>query len=367
MANALRRPEVNGAAPARVVMQPTVPATPMQPAGVFRKMYKAMVATGKPQAVEIHKATALNEVVGQQGGYLVPTGWSELFFKTFAEQSILWPRAVEIPLSTMTTELPLVNATTVQSAGVSPFYGGTSFVWEPLSGLRTLPETQPTFQQLTLTGWNLLGKSQVSNQLLNDMTEEGELKLLTTLAEAATWQADFAFFQGQGSNSFQPLGMLNCPSKITVARAGSNHIAQADVAKMVGTLLPNGWRNAIWCICPTAVEDLVKITGYQGNNDPGLLAQGCMGWLFAKPVFVTEKLPALGTPGDILLCDPTMYAVGLRQNVVIEISNQEPGAFIRNRSIIRTWLRCDGKSILSNSITLQDAATVVSDIVVLAT
>jgi hypothetical protein len=71
--------------------------------------------------------------------------------------------------------------------------------------------------------------------------------------------------------------------------------------------------------------------------------------LFGKPILFTEKTPALGTAGDLILCDLSQYAIGLRQDVILDRSNA-PG-WTRDVESFRVILRADGASLWSNAVT----------------
>ena len=49
------------------------------------------------------------------------------------------------------------------------------------------------------------------------------------------------------------------------------------------------------------------------------LSSGCR--LLTRPIVFTEKLPTLGTTGDIILVDLSQYALGLRKELYLEKSN----------------------------------------------
>jgi HK97 family phage major capsid protein len=86
--------------------------------------------------------------------------------------------------------------------------------------------------------------------------------------------------------------------------------------------------------------------------------------LFGIPVVVTEKLPALNTAGDVILCDFRHYLVGNRQDVDIAFS--EHYRFANNQGAWRFLARVDGQPWLRDKITLADAATTMTPFVGLA-
>jgi HK97 family phage major capsid protein len=85
--------------------------------------------------------------------------------------------------------------------------------------------------------------------------------------------------------------------------------------------------------------------------------------LLGRPAIMTEKLPALGTKGDLILVDPSLYIIGDRQQ--IEIAASEHVNFLANQMTWRVVERVDGQPWLDKPITLQDNATQVSPFVVL--
>ena len=123
----------------------------------------------------------------------------------------------------------------------------------------------------------------------------------------------------------------------------------------------------MWCFSPTVVPQLLQLK--DGANraifisiDQGITQKP--NWsLMGRPAIPTEKLPALGGTGDLLLIDPTLYVVGDRMQ--IEIAASEHVNFLKNQMTWRFVERIDGRPWLDNAITLQDGSTQVSPFVVL--
>lgn len=309
--------------------------------------------------------SAMSESSGILGGYLVPQEFSYELFRSIAENTFIEPRACVVPMTSAETLCPRMNVETDQGPGISPFFGGINFSWNGTEG-STVADASSTnpFKQVSLKAWDLIGELELSNQFMTDLTEEGEARLLDLIARAAAWYKEYAFFYGTGTANLQPLGILNADATKFVTRAGSNAIAIADIAKMTGTLIPYSWNHSIWACSPSALEQVVKITGFIPNMDPLSTEMGCAGSLMTRPLFVTEKLPKLGTPGDILLFDPSLYVIGNRQDVYIT-SSAAP-SFRTNMTWLKVWIRCDGKPLTSGTITLADSDTVASAFVGLA-
>lgn len=302
---------------------------------------------------------AMSELAGTVGGYTVPTEFSHGIMATVEEHSIVLPRATVIPMKSRETLCPVPNSVaTGIASGTSPFFGGWRFTWNVggQDGVN-VPDFgdasgSAPFGQMSLVAWDLIGELLVSNQFLEDITPEGEEAVFKMASRAAAWTLEWSFLNGLGAGSRMPLGVLNAPATITVTRAGAGAIAVADVTTMARHMLPLGWNHSIWVCSPYALKDLCKIAGFVPNEDPLGTEMGCVGSLLTRPVFASEKLPTLGEVGDLIFFDPSMYVVGMRQDVEVHVSQDGP-SFRTNSSYVKVWLRADGKPLLPNYATLE--------------
>jgi HK97 family phage major capsid protein len=136
---------------------------------------------------------------------------------------------------------------------------------------------------------------------------------------------------------------------------------------MFSKLLPASWSKAVWAFSPTCVPQLLQLK--DGANRAIFISvdQGITKYpvwsLLGRPAIVTEKLPALGTKGDLMLLDPSLYVVGDRMQV--EVAASEHVNFLRNQMTWRVVERVDGQPWLEKAITLQDSTTQVSPFVAL--
>jgi HK97 family phage major capsid protein len=306
---------------------------------------------------------ALGESSGVTGGYTVPPEFYQQLLTIMAEQTFIRPRAFVVPMGSATLQMPYLDVTTVQSAGVSPFFGGVQMYWTAEAQTRT--ETEPQFKQMELRAWELSGYSVSSNVLLQDSIVGLEKFLMTLFAKAIAWYEEYAFLQGSGTG--KPQGMLAAPATIPVTRAGSNQIQFADVATMWSKLLPVSWNSAVWAFSPSAIPQLLQLK--DGNNraifisiDQGITKTPTWS-LLGRPAIPTEKLPALGTKGDLMLVDPQFYVIGDRMQ--IEIAASEHVNFLKNQMTWRVVERVDGQPWMDKPVTLQDGSTQVSPFVAL--
>lgn len=306
--------------------------------------------------------SALNEFSGAEGGYLVPPGYSLNLMEAWAEFSFIRPRAMIVEMNSKQTFCPYVDAETVQDAGASPFFGGMKVTWGNQGTVTE--ETEPKFRQLELNACDLIAVLVLTNQFIDDIGPAGEQSLTRLFGRAMSWYEEYAFLNGLGIGNSQPLGILNANSKKDVTRQIAGHIGADDVSRMLSRMIPFGFNNAIWACSPTAMSDLSGITGYVPNVDPLGIEKGWVGSLHGRPLRCTEKLPALGTAGDLIFFDPSLYVVGHRQDVLITSSRQAPEVFSRNQTMFQVWARTAGQPLYGSSLTLSDQ-TVASPFVVL--
>jgi HK97 family phage major capsid protein len=306
---------------------------------------------------------ALGESSGVAGGYTVPPEFYQQLMTVMAEEAFIRPRAFVQPMGSATLQIPYLDISTVQAAGVSPFFGGVQMYWTAEAQTRT--ETEPQFKQLELKAWELSGYSVSSNVLLQDSVIGLEKFLMTLFAKAIAWFEEYAFLQGNGVG--KPLGMLNAPAAVSVTRQTGGQVQFADVAGMWAKLLPVSWGKAIWTFSPSVVPQLLQLKDGASRAifisiDQGITKMPTWS-LLGRPAFPTEKVPALGTKGDLMLLDPSFYVVGDRMQ--IEIAASEHVNFLKNQMTWRVVERIDGQPWLDKPITLQDATTQVSPFVVL--
>ena len=160
--------------------------------------------------------------------------------------------------------------------------------------------------------------------------------------------ADWSFLYGDGVG--KPRGMHSVSTQVT--RSGANAFAAADAQGMVEKLLPSSWANAVWAIHPSVMVKVTALTNWQPGENASPDPDQADGSLHGLPMFITDKLPALGTTGDVLLFDPTLYSVGDR-GVLIDAS-AETALFRNNQTVFRIVARVAGAPWLSGSVTLAD-------------
>lgn len=309
------------------------------------------IAFGNGMRALARNKTPLGTTSGSTGGYLVPTDFALTIDALLLEYSIFSKHAFTQPMASSEKHLPGVSVTASHATGDSPMFGGLSIGWTAEG--QALPESEPSFQDVVLTTKNGNVLVYASNQLVDDGGEALAKYLEFTVAEAIAWTVDYKCFRGMGTD--EPLGVLNSTGLLQKTRAAASHIAQSDLATMVSGLFPGCYRRALWACSPTALVDVANLSAYMVNrNSDSALGNGLCGTIFGRPLFVTEKLPALGTAGDILLFDPKLYALGTRS---MEIAVSREVRFLNNQTVFRFIWRGDGQPLVNGTATLADGTT----------
>jgi len=300
------------------------------------------------------------ESAGVTGGYLVPAEFVPQVLQVAAENAIVRPRAYIQPMKARSLTIPMLNQTTQPSSGSTYFFGGLSASWTEEGAAKT--ETEPVFKQLELVAHKLAGYTQASDELLADSAVALESLLVRLFGGAVAWIEDYNFLRGNGVG--KPLGVLNSPALLTVARNTASDVKLADINGMMAKFLPSSWGKGVWLCNITTFPKIAILADAAGNQVFIPNIQGpSPGTIYGMPLIFTEKLPALGTEGDVLLADFSYYVIGDRQALSIQSSTDY--AFINDLTTWRFVHRVDGQPWLDAPIYLQDASNQVSPFVAL--
>jgi len=87
--------------------------------------------------------------------------------------------------------------------------------------------------------------------------------------------------------------------------------------------------------------------------------------ILGHPVIFTEKVPTLGTVGDIMLCACSYYLIGDR--MVITASSSPHFKFQNDQTVYRFIERVDGRPWLQTALTPRNGTTTLSPFVAVAT
>jgi len=303
----------------------------------------------------------LLEQTGASGGFLVPVEFRPELLGVVYEDNPIRARATVIPMSRRQLQMPTLDQTGT-TAGETRQHGGIVASWTE-EGV-SKDETEPSFRQINLVAHKLVCYTEASDELLADEAV-GLVAFLQSpmgFAGAIRWEEEYCFLRGTGAG--QPLGVLNAACTFNQPRAAAGAIGVADIFNM---LSHHHGDVPCWHVTRAAMPQLLALNGPAANPSYIFIPNardGAPGTLFGFPVFYTEKLPALGTAGDILLADWNYYLVGDRQATTID--NSMHYRFRYDLTAWRAVHRVDGQPWLSAPLTLADGAFQISPFVILS-
>ena len=309
--------------------------------------------------------TTMRESVGAQGGFLVPTEFRAELLSVTPMDNPVRARSTVLPMTRRQINVPVLDQTGTTS-GIPMWFGGMHAHWTEESGTKT--QSDPVFRQISLVAHKIVCYTRSSDELLDDsaVSLEAFLRGDMGFAGAIRWHEEYAFLQGTGAG--QPLGIINAGATINVPAAANPPAAGTlydDLCHMLSHLLPSSFGRAVWFINHALLRTLLQMNGPAANPYYlwGDAVKGVPNSLLGLPVVFTEKLPAPGSSGSILLADCKYYLIGDRQSVTIDATNIE--RFQYDETSWRCVHRVDGQPWLSTWLTLADGSDTVSPFVIL--
>jgi HK97 family phage major capsid protein len=261
---------------------------------------------------------ALGESVGVDGGFLVPEQFMNEVAQVRLERSVV--RGSGARVINMNSNILKMPALNVASNAAGSIFGGVAAYWTGEAETKT--PSAPKFKQITLEANKLIGYVESSDELNNDAIVSMGGLLQDLFAQTIAFEEDVAFLTGNGVG--KPLGILNAPATIAETRTTASRVGTVDLVKMLARSY-GSLSSKVWVINQSVLPEIYKLKDENSNyillpgsnsNIAGALPQT----IYGIPVIVSEKLPALGTSGDILLADMSYYLIGDRQQLTVDES-----------------------------------------------
>jgi HK97 family phage major capsid protein len=296
--------------------------------------------------------SSMVEGIPEFGGYSVPEEYGAFLMDKSLENEIIRPRATVWGMGSETKKVPAFDG----ADRSTNLFGGISGEWleEGQTGTRKVAK----LRLIQLTAKKLACFSQASNELIADGMSF-EKMLAGALIKGLGWYMDYAFINGTGEG--QPLGILNDPALITVTKEQDQSaatITYQNVVNMFSRLTPSCFTNAVWLANPSVIPQLLTMTitiGTGGAQIPVFKEEASRFTLLGKEIIFTEKCPALGVKGDLILADLSQYAIGMRKEIALDRSNV-PG-WMEDMTDYRVIVRVDGQGTWDKPITPKNGTT----------
>lgn len=308
---------------------------------------------------------SFGSTVPADGGFLIPELLRSELLQLAMESAVVRPRAQVIPMSSLAVPIPAVDET----SRVSSVFGGMVAYWTEEGAAAA--ESQAKFGRVRLEAKKLTIYCEAPNELVADAPAFGGF-LGTNMPRATAFYEDDAFINGSGVG--EPLGYLNGSGVISPFRATTNEVNFADVVNMFVRLLPGSYETAVWLCSPAVIGQLLQLvlaTGGTGNETvaPPLWLQGASAigaapmTLLGRPLIISEKIPTLGTTGDLSLVDFSHYLIGDRQ--MMQATSSPHFKFSSDVTAYKIVERVDGRPWVNTPLTPKNNGPTLSPYVTL--
>ena len=248
--------------------------------------------------------SGMSEGIGSDGGYTVmPEFAGGIIDRVFMND--LWGRTDNYPVTGNNITF-LANAETSRATGSR--HGGLQGYWLNEGG--TITASKPTLREVTLK----LAKLGVVVYLTQELIDDGGFALQEYVSRKATEEFEFmigdALINGTGVG--QPLGILNCPSLVSVAKETLQTAATLqteNITKMYARFFAPNRGSMVWLhnqdIEPQLFTMVLGIGagGVVTYMPPGGLASTPNATLMGREMLPTEFNATLGTQGDLIAAD----------------------------------------------------------------
>jgi HK97 family phage major capsid protein len=317
-----------------------------------------------PRLIQNAPTTFGTEGVGEDGGFAVPPEFRMAITQlVFGEESLV-ARTDLLQSGSNTWTAPKDETTPWQSSG------GIQAFWE--SEAAQMAQSKPALEPMSVRLNKLTALVGVTSELLDDAPA-----LDSYLRRKAPEKMDFKVTDAliSGSGAGQPLGILNAPALVTVAKEGSqvaDTVVFENINKMYSRMYARWRSSAVWLINQD-IEPQLNSLNHPGDSSPmfmppGGMSQAPFGTILGRPVIPTEACSTLGDVGDIIFASMGQYLAlqkvgGIRAETSLHLwFDYDIMAF---RFILRLggqpWLsapvaRFKGGNTLSSFVTLAERA-----------
>lgn len=276
---------------------------------------------------------------GSESGYMVPPALSSRIFELMFAQDDLLSAMDPEPTDSNAVEIEADETTPWGASGVQAYWRGEN---TPMTGTRVSTKYR------TVRLHELYAFVSATDELLEDAPRL-ENRLTRKSADAIRWKAAEAIVFGTGAG--QPLGFMNAPGTVTVAKETSQAaatIVTANVLKMYSRLIADGG-SPFWLANRDTIPQLAVLTiGDQPVYTPpnAGIKEAPGGMLLGYPIRFSEHAQTLGTKGDLSLVNPAGYYAAIKRGGV-KFASSIHLYFDYNATAFRWTFRLGGQPYLS--------------------
>ncbi len=223
-----------------------------RPSGPFKSLGEQLMsiknfATGQNRDERLFdvKALGLNEAIGSEGAFLLQPQFAAEMWKRAYEVGQFSSRCRRLTIGGGGNSLSM-NAIDETSRATGSRYGGMQSYWVGEGVAPTA--TKPKFRRIEVRLKKLFSLHYATDEELEDATTL-ESVIGDAASEEIAWMLDEGIVNGSGSG--QPLGIMNSPSLVTVAKEGgqlATTVVSENVSKMWARCWARSRPTAVWFI-----------------------------------------------------------------------------------------------------------------------
>jgi HK97 family phage major capsid protein len=313
--------------------------------------------------------SGMGELIGEDGGFLVPPELNASIFEKVLDEVNLVAMADMYSTSGNSMEF---NSLVENSRASGSRHGGVRGYW--LGEGAQLTGSKPKFSKIKLKLEKLGVFITASDELLEDSGLALEQYLTRMAGKEIAFLLGDALINGDGIA--KPLGIINAACSITVTRGTATTVKFADISAMWSRMPASYRQGAVWLANQEVEPQLDSLFGFVKNVagtenvggwpiylPPGGISEAPYGRLKGRPVMLTEWNPALGTTGDLCLCQWNQYAMlskgGIKSAMSIHLR------FDYDESVFRFTFRVDGQPWWPSALTPYKGSNTLSPFVLL--
>lgn len=316
----------------------------------------------------VKAATGMGELVGSDGGFLVPPTFSNTMFERVYKENDLLKRTDQYTVAGNSIVFPR-NSESSRATGSR--WGGVRAYWVQEGS--TITASRPTFGRLSMLLHKLACLAGITEELLQDSGVALAQYLGRVFPNEISFLIGDALISGTGAG--MPIGILNAPCTVSVTRTTTGHITSQDVVNMWARLfrgMGSGENTgAVWFVNQDTSPDFMLMTlgigtaGIATYMPPGGLSGKPYATLLGAPVIEIEWCSTLGTVGDIILADMSQMVSVSKGGM--ETMNSMHFYFDTDQQAFRTTFRLDAQPWWAAALTPYKGTRTQSPFVTLAT
>jgi HK97 family phage major capsid protein len=275
-------------------------------------------------------------------GYAIPIEFPAIVIEAAVAASPILSKLWRFPMTENQVSFPK------WSQSDDDYFGGVTMTW---SGAATSGEgngmigTKPTTDKNLFTAKKVTAMTILTDELIQDSPMNILNYITGLLVRKFQYEMERVVIKGNGTT--EPTGIITDHTIITnaLARTTNGTVKWQDIVKLDGKLneiFTNAYmitRKATLSTVRSQVDDQNRPIWFESwgnvNGVPTRVSEIC-----GLPYHVTRNCPEMGKRGDIIIGDLSMYMLGMRADMRIDISDA-PG-FKENETYVRFISRMDG-------------------------